>query len=51
MQKFNKATAAIVVGALLTALGAIFPGVVTVEVQGAIATVVMAAVVYMVPNV
>lgn len=48
MQKFNKATAAVVAGAVATGLGAIFGW--TPEMVGGVSIVVAAILVYFVPN-
>ncbi len=48
MQKFNKATAAVIAGAIATAVGAFFG--LAPELIGSIGTVLTAALVYFVPN-
>ncbi len=49
MKRFNKATAAVLAGALIAAAAAIWP--LEGEVQGALQTVLTTALVWLVPNV
>jgi hypothetical protein len=49
MKRFNKATAAALAGALITAIAAVWP--LDSELQGALQTVMTTALVWLVPNI